>query len=69
MPKIIETVLIAVIVLIAALYLFRRIGLSVSGKDSMDCPFADQCDGCSCKKPELRDKCGIAGDDKTSGCG
>ena len=69
MPKIIETVFIAVVVVIAALYLYRRIRASVSGRDSMDCPFANQCDGCSCKKPELKDKCGIAGDDKTCGCG
>jgi len=67
MPKIIETVFIAVVVIIAALYLYRRIRLSLAGRDTMDCPFADQCDGCSCKKPELRDKCSIAKDDESCG--
>lgn len=58
LPGWIQTLIIIVAVIVAAAYLYKRISASLAGKDSLDCPFADQCDGCSCKYPELRDKCG-----------
>jgi len=66
-----QYIIIIIAVLVAALYLIRRMASSLKGKDSLDCPFADQCDGCNCRKPELRDKCGVSkkGDDKGCGCG
>ncbi len=62
MPNWFQYIVIAVAVVVAAWYLFKRLKGSISGKDTLDCPFADQCDGCSCRKPELRDKCGVSSD-------
>ena len=59
MPEWGQYIIIGVAVLVAAVYLARRLASSLRGKDRLDCPFAEQCDGCSCRKPEYRDKCGV----------
>ena len=64
-----QYLIITIAVVVAAVYLYKRLRASLRGKDSLDCPFADQCDGCSCQKPELRDKCEIASNGESCGCG
>lgn len=69
MPGWIQTIIILIAVMVSVIYLVRRMKSAMKGEDSFDCPFAEQCDGCSCQKPELKDKCGIAKGAKSNECG